>query len=101
MRFRGNLAEHGQKKKGTRIAASPFQFGSSGGGIRTSDLRVMSPTSYQAALPRDPVELLILERSLTMSSSRHSLKMSTPKTCPTSACDERSGSRAADFRQFI
>ena len=26
---------------------------SSGGRIRTSDLRVMSPTSYQAALPRD------------------------------------------------
>ena len=25
----------------------------SGGRIRTSDLRVMSPTSYQAALPRD------------------------------------------------
>src|ERR1043166_3643208 len=31
----------------------PFAFGSSGGRIRTSDLRVMSPTSYQAALPRD------------------------------------------------
>ena len=25
----------------------------SGGGIRTRDLRVMSPTSYQAAPPRD------------------------------------------------
>ena len=25
----------------------------SGGGIRTHDLRVMSPTSYLAALPRD------------------------------------------------
>src|SRR5438045_7614970 len=42
-----------RKKKGTRIAASPFQIASSGGRIRTSDLRVMSPTSYQAALPRD------------------------------------------------
>ena len=28
-------------------------FFNSGGRIRTSDLRVMSPTSYQAALPRD------------------------------------------------
>ena len=27
--------------------------GNSGGGIRTRDLRVMSPTSYQAAPPRD------------------------------------------------
>src|SRR3712207_8613557 len=27
--------------------------GHSGGGIRTRDLRVMSPTSYQAAPPRD------------------------------------------------
>ena len=40
-------------KKGTRIAASPFIISSSGGRIRTSDLRVMSPTSYQTALPRD------------------------------------------------
>ena len=29
----------------------------SGGRIRTSDLRVMSPTSYQAALPRDLVRV--------------------------------------------
>ena len=28
-------------------------WGYSGGGIRTRDLRVMSPTSYQAAPPRD------------------------------------------------
>ena len=41
------------KEKGTRIAASPFVIWNSGGRIRTSDLRVMSPTSYQAALPRD------------------------------------------------
>jgi hypothetical protein len=41
------------KEKGTRDAASPLSIGSSGGRIRTSDLRVMSPTSYQAALPRD------------------------------------------------
>ncbi len=39
-------------KKGTRVAASPLVIESSGGWIRTSDLRVMSPTSYQAALPR-------------------------------------------------
>ena len=41
------------KRKGTRDVASPLSIGSSGGRIRTSDLRVMSPTSYQAALPRD------------------------------------------------
>src|SRR3954470_18107966 len=44
---------HWRKKERTRIAASPFVSRSSGGRIRTSDLRVMSPTSYQAALPRD------------------------------------------------
>src|SRR5947209_16469186 len=43
------------KKEGTRDAASPSCLSSSGGRIRTSDLRVMSPTSYQAALPRDLV----------------------------------------------
>jgi hypothetical protein len=40
-------------RRGT-ISRDPFS--SSGGRIRTSDLRVMSPTSYQAALPRDLVE---------------------------------------------
>ena len=30
----------------------------SGGRIRTSDLRVMSPTSYQTALPRDHINHL-------------------------------------------
>ena len=44
-------------KKGTRIAASPFPMSSSGGRIRTSDLRVMSPTSYQTALPRDQIRV--------------------------------------------
>src|SRR2546423_14208602 len=34
-------AVSGEEKR-TRIAASPFVFGSSGGRIRTSDLRVMS-----------------------------------------------------------
>jgi hypothetical protein len=33
--------------------ASAVETGNSGGGIRTRDLRVMSPTSYQAAPPRD------------------------------------------------
>ena len=33
--------------------ASAAGSGYSGGGIRTRDLRVMSPTSYQAAPPRD------------------------------------------------
>ena len=39
-------------KKGTCDDASPFPKSNSGGRIRTCDLRVMSPTSYQAALPR-------------------------------------------------
>ena len=34
-------------------ASLGLAFFNSGGGIRTPDLRVMSPTSYQAALPRD------------------------------------------------
>ena len=34
------------------------RLGNSGGGIRTRDLRVMSPTSYQAALPRNQVTTL-------------------------------------------
>ncbi len=46
------------KEKGTRDVASPLFIGSSGGRIRTSDLRVMSPTSYQAALPRDHYGIL-------------------------------------------
>src|ERR671921_1051960 len=33
-------------------------FGSSGGGIRTRDLRVMSPTSYLAAPPRGVAAIL-------------------------------------------
>jgi hypothetical protein len=33
-------------------SGTPVRFGS-GGGIRTPDLRVMSPTSYLAALPRN------------------------------------------------
>jgi protein FrlC len=50
------------KRKGTRDVASPLSIGSSGGRIRTSDLRVMSPTSYQAALPRDHIVSCILDR---------------------------------------
>src|SRR5258707_5595215 len=45
-------AKKAQEKR-TRVAASPCLFESSVGRIRNSDLRVMSPTSYQAALPRD------------------------------------------------
>ena len=56
------------KEKGTRDVASPLSIGSSGGGIRTLDLRVMSPTSYQAALPRDLS--CILERVPPLSSFR-------------------------------
>src|SRR5207237_2340845 len=36
-------------------------FSHSGGGIRTRDLRVMSPTSYQTAPPRDGVAILALD----------------------------------------
>jgi hypothetical protein len=39
---------------------SPAGLLSSGGGIRTRDLRVMSPTSYLTAQPR--VEATIIER---------------------------------------
>ncbi len=45
------------QQKRTYVAISPFVSRSSGGRIRTSDLRVMSPTSYQAALPRDMFSL--------------------------------------------
>src|SRR5436190_14324857 len=37
-------------------------FRSSGGGIRTRDLRVMSPTSYLTAPPRVAVENIAMER---------------------------------------
>ena len=47
--FYYNLA----KNKDSRFNVSPCSSLSSGGRIRTSDLRVMSPTSYLAALPRD------------------------------------------------
>jgi hypothetical protein len=47
------------KKKGPASHASPCLFSSSGGRIRTSDLRVMSPTSYQAALPRDQLRTVL------------------------------------------
>ena len=39
-----------KKKKGFRAQRKPFVFGS-GGGIRTRDLWVMSPTSYQLLHP--------------------------------------------------
>src|ERR1700759_2255135 len=38
--------------RGSSFAAISCDFSSSGGGIRTRDLRVMSPTSYQTAPPR-------------------------------------------------
>ena len=38
------------KEKGTRIAASPFVIWSSGGRIRTSDLRVMSDLGSKSEL---------------------------------------------------
>ena len=42
-----------QEKGDSQISASPCQISNSGGRIRTYDLRVMSPTSYQTALPRN------------------------------------------------
>ena len=44
-----------------RHLATPHDF-SSGGGIRTRDLRVMSPTSYQTAPPRNRAPSLSLVR---------------------------------------
>jgi hypothetical protein len=41
------------QKKDSRFNAGPLFASNSGGRIRTSDLRVMGPTSYQTALPRD------------------------------------------------
>ena len=40
------------------VAVSPCHIRISGGRIRTSDLRVMSPTSYLAALPRDRSDIV-------------------------------------------
>ena len=58
MRFRRNnkgVEEHYIVRKTMNASHKWLAFHSlsSGGRIRTSDLRVMSPTSYQAALPRD------------------------------------------------
>ena len=40
------------KRRTARNLSDSGRLGGSGGRIRTSDLRVMSPTSYQTALPR-------------------------------------------------
>ncbi len=42
-----------KSKRGYELIATPRLPGGSGGWIRTNDLRVMSPTSYQAAPPRN------------------------------------------------
>src|SRR5277367_2373001 len=68
-------------KKGTRIAASPFRSFSSGGRIRTSDLRVMSPTSYQAALPRDRIV-----KTRNSISTAQGVKVNAPSLNFTLAC---------------
>src|SRR5687767_7214818 len=47
---RPELSNSRRKKKPPGFGGAT---GYSGGGIRTRDLRVMSPTSYQAAPPRD------------------------------------------------
>ena len=41
-----------KKQKGLRNVRNPLYLFGSGGWIRTSGLRVMSPTSFQAAPPR-------------------------------------------------
>ena len=55
LRFATNSRlDRSQTQTGTGVKACPcVACKSSGGWIRTSDLRVMSPTSYQAALPRN------------------------------------------------
>ena len=57
MRFRFRYifatVAQGAKKWDRPKCLSLREFHTSGGRIRTSDLRVMSPTSYQTALPRD------------------------------------------------
>ena len=42
------VTANGARKMDSRLTQVPFISRSSGGRIRTSDLRVMSPTSYQA-----------------------------------------------------
>ncbi len=51
------------KIKKAHLMVSLFQFGS-GGWIRTNDLRVMSPTSYQTAPPRINTVLHWLSQAL-------------------------------------
>ena len=59
----------GRNKKGLALLQVPVDQGISGGGIRTPDLRVMSPTSYQAALPRDHVFIIPHPRGLCQTCS--------------------------------
>ena len=44
--------EYNTRKKDLEYSLSPCHYFGSGGWIRTNDLRVMSPTSYQTAPPR-------------------------------------------------
>ena len=64
MRFRFRYifatVAQGAKKWDRPKCLSLREFHTSGGRIRTSDLRVMSPTSYLAALPRDRIVLIYL-----------------------------------------
>ena len=49
----------GHKKRAYEINVSPCICCGSGGWIRTNDLRVMSPTSYQTAPPRgNPIKVV-------------------------------------------
>jgi hypothetical protein len=49
----------GTRKKDLEVILSPLILFSSGGWIRTTDLWVMSPTSYQTAPPRDQLQYVI------------------------------------------
>ena len=65
----GAISPTNLAKKKPRISGA---FSYSGGGIRTRDLRVMSPTSYLAAPPRGgPPMLATVQRSLTSRITRN------------------------------
>ena len=51
--FRYNAKHHRKRKKSPRNLSIPGPFFIAGKGFEPHDLRVMSPTSYQTALPRD------------------------------------------------
>ena len=72
----------------------------SGGRIRTSDLRVMGPTSYQTALPRD--QCRFYGRSITMfvaTGDRHISYLSKKRNHNTLAQVDQA--KAADYAKLL